>query len=219
MEVDNGLPASLRSARTIARLFVGGSEDTLTKVRDEQQRINRELTEMGIMELLSSVQALIIYLLMRISGGASEDEQDVDLNRTLIRVCSRILALPNFHERLSKFPPWKQWIIIESKRRVNSVLRLMWQLYNLDVGLPCPCLHTYKSMPLPASKLLWNAASEEEWQRELENDAFYRSKSHQDLIDFRCGSKTDQPTGEEWARWYAGTDELGILVVLSTSLI
>lgn len=218
---ENGwaLPKSLANAVAIAS---GDSqEDNLAQIRLEQRRISRELWDMGIEDLLSSLQALIIYALMRIADGPSTDQDDIQLSQTLTHICGRIPSLPGLDAQLATFTPWRRWIIIETKRRINSVLRLMWQLYHLDVGLPHPCHRTaWTSSPLPASKLMWKASTEADWESEREADAFYRQMSHQDLLLFKgCTEVDGQPSRREWARWYAGADELGILVVISASLI
>ena len=109
--------------------------------------------------------------------------------------------------------------MVESKRRVNSVMRVMRQLYNLDIGVEWPYASVTTATPLPASKLLWNAKTEEEWKSARNGDSFYRSLSFGDLLKFNGLSEDDYPSKEEWARWYAGADELGILVVISTALL
>lgn len=211
------LPPSLERASLIASSLADNIPGTLLKIREEQQRIDETLLEMGIEGLISSGQALIIYILMRIESGPSEQDEDVHLYATLSRLCFRIPSLPGFYEKMAKFSPWKQWIIVESKRRLNSTLRLMSQLYNLDVA-PNPC-NIFTAMPLPASKLLWKASSEQEWEAEIARDDFYKKLSLQDLMKFKGKGESDQPSREEWSRWYSGTDELGILVVISASLL
>ncbi|CAH0032703.1 unnamed protein product [Clonostachys rhizophaga] len=211
------LPLSLERASSIASSVADNSPGTLSNIREEQQRIDETLLEMGIEDLISSGQALIIYILMRIESGPSELDEDVHLYATLSRLCFRIPSLPGFYEKMAEFSPWKQWIIVESKRRLNSTLRLMSQLYNLDVA-PNPC-NIFTAMPLPASKLLWKASSEQEWESEIARDDFYKKLSLQDLMKFKGKGESDQPSREEWSRWYSGTDELGILVVISASLL
>jgi hypothetical protein len=213
------LPKSLATAVSIVS---GGSrEETISKIRQEQRRISLELFDMGIEDLLSSLQGLLIYTIMRIAEGPSTEQDDIHLSQTLTHLCSRIPSLPNLDAQMEGFTPWKRWIIIETKRRVNSVVRLMWQLYHVDVGLPHPCHRTaWSSSPLPASKLMWKASTEEEWEAAREADTFYRELSHQDLLFFKgCTEIDGQPSRAEWARWYAGADELGIVVVISASLI
>lgn len=212
------LPKAL--ARVVAITSGSFRDDTLSKIRQEQHRISDELFDMGIEDLLSSLQAIIIYILIRLTDGPSVDQEDVHLSQTLTHLCGRIPSLPDFDAQVAGFTPWKRWTIIESKRRINSVVRLMCQLYNLDAGLPHPCHRTaWTSSPLPASKLLWKASTEADWEAVRANDSFYRNLSNQDLLYFKgCTEVDGQPSKEEWVRWYAGADELGILVVINTSL-
>lgn len=213
------LPKSLRTAVFIATSFPSGSEEAVLQIRQEQHRIDNGMLEMDLQDLLSSLQSLIIYMIMRVNHSPQANDDDAHLSATVTRICSRIPSLPDFEAHMAGFSDWKRWIIIESKRRVNSVLRLMWKLYNLDVGIPCPSRNAYTAMPLPASKALWRASTEEEWESAIQADDFYSRFSHRDLLEFKGCTDGDQPSREEWARWYAGTDELGIVVAISASLL
>lgn len=216
---EKSLSLELRNAMAISQLFVNHSPDIVDRIRHEQQRILHESDGMDIWHLLSSVFALLIYILMRISSGPSYDQEDTQLVRTMWSVCSHIAQAGHQLSSMRQIAPWKFWVLIESKRRVNSTLRLMRQLYNLDIGLPYPYADVTTSTPLPASKLLWLSKNEQEWQRELDGDAFYSKLSLHDLMQFNGTTENDHPSTKEWARWYAGTDELGILVVISASLV
>jgi hypothetical protein len=216
----NPLSLALRNAMVISQLFLDQSPDIVDRIRHEQRRILHKLDSMDIWDLLSSVFSLIIYILIRISSGPSYDQEDSQLIHTLWYVCSKI-AEGGYQQvsSLRQLAPWKYWVLIESKRRVNSTLRLMKQLYNLDIGLSYPYADITTATPLPASKLLWLSKSEQEWQKELDRDSFYSKLSLHDLMQFRGSTENDHPSTTEWARWYAGTDELGILVVISASLV
>lgn len=213
------LPLELRNAMELAQLFTDQSSDIVDRIRHEQRRILHKSDEMDVWELFTSAFALIIYILMRISNGPSYDEEDTQLVRTLWGVCSRIAEAGDQIYPMRQLAPWKFWVLIESKRRANSTLRLMRQLYNLDIGWIYPYADITTATPLPASKLLWLSKSEQEWQKELDRDSFYSSLSLHDLLKFKGNTENDHPSTTEWARWYAGADELGILVVISASLV
>lgn len=215
----NSSSVELRNAMVISQLFVNQSPDILDRIRKEHRRILDKSDEMDIWDLLSSVFALTIYILMRISSGPSYDQEDTQLVRSLWYVCSHIAEAGHQVSSMRQLAPWKFWVLVESKRRVNSTLRLMRQLYNLDIGLSYPYADITTSTPLPASKLLWLSKSEQEWQRELDRDSFYSKLSLHDLVQFKGATENNHPSATEWARWYAGTDELGILVVISASLV
>jgi hypothetical protein len=216
---ENSLSPALRNAMVISQLFLDQSPNIVDRIRHEQRRILQKSDSMDIWDLLSSVFGLIIYILIRISSGPSYDQEDSQLIHTLWCVCSQIAEGGHQLSSLRQLAPWKYWVLIESKRRVNSTLRLMKQLYNLDIGLSYPYADITTATPLPASKLLWLSKSEQEWQKELDRDSFYSKLSLHDLMHFRGTTENDHPSTTEWARWYAGTDELGILVVISASLV
>ncbi|KAH7311351.1 hypothetical protein B0I35DRAFT_514149 [Stachybotrys elegans] len=213
------LPKSLENAIVVSKLFASRSPEALPMIRQEQQRISDEAEEMGLEDMLSSCQALLIYVLMRICDGVSEDPEDGRLNQLLFQLCCRIPCLGESYAEMKDLSVWKQWVIVESKRRANNVLRLMWQLYDLGTGPSCLWVSAYTAMPLPASKALWKASNEDEWDKERRASAHYSKLSHQDLMNFKGSVENDVPSKDEWSRWYSDTDELGILVAISTSLL
>lgn len=212
------LPKALEHAMSVSKSFADHSPDVGSKVQQAQQRIMDESPDLGLKDLLASCQAMMVYVLMRVSSPF-EAQIDAELHRALFQICSQITIMVDDQSQMDQYSSWQKWIIVESKRRVNSVLRLTSQLYNLDNGLACPCANTSTATPLPASKSLWNASSEEQWNQILEKDLFYQKLSKEDLMNFRGATENNYPSKEEWARWYAGTDELGILVVITTTLL
>jgi hypothetical protein len=213
---------ALQNAMFISESFANDSSDTVDRIHQEKRRIldQSRAGGMGIEDILASIQALIIYLMMRISSGPSDDQEDVELVQALWHMCAQMAAEGSKLLATGQLSsPWKHWVLVESKRRVNSTLRLMRQLYDLEIGTPYPYADITTAFPLPASKLLWLAKSEQEWQRELKKDSYYKTLRLDDLMKFTGSTRNDYPSREEWTRWYAGADELGILVVISTTLL
>jgi hypothetical protein len=72
--------------------------------------------------------------------------------------------------------------------------------------------------PVPASKLLWRAETETEWEEQWEKEnAMHGILRNGDLVKLK-NSVEENRRHSEWDRWYAGTDELGLLVVLAADL-
>lgn len=217
--IDKVPPLALRNAKSIAQSFINDSPDTLFKIRQEQRRIISDSDGMEIEDLIASCQALIIYLLMRIIIGPSDDQEDIQLIRDLWHVTHQIIKASKGLGAIYQHSQWKYWALIESKRRMSITIRLIRQLYNIDIGLIFPYEDITTATPLPANKLLWLAKDETEWKKELKSDEYYADLSMSDLVNFKGSTVDDCPSGEEWARWYAGADELGILVVISMTLL
>ena len=103
--------------------------------------------------------------------------------------------------------------------RTVTVLRIISFLFNIDVNLPCPPPEDYAIAPVPASKLLWRAESKMEWEEQWEKEnAIHGILSNGDLVKLKNGVEEEHQRYAEWDRWYAGTDELGFLVVLAADL-
>jgi hypothetical protein len=141
-------------------------------------------------------------------------------------------ALMNKAELGGQRPKWQDWVFSESKRRyepslvsdywgTNSertviVFRIISFLFNIDVNLPCPPLQDYAMAPVPASKLLWRAKTEIEWEEQWEKEnAIHGILRNGELVKLKNGVEEEHRRHAEWDRWYAGTDELGILAVLA----
>ena len=91
----------------------------------------------------------------------------------------------------------------------------------VKAGVPCDPTESYRSIPLPAPKSLWEASTQEAW--ELEYDA---SRMLQlsglvtlgDLIDLQRAEYTPA-NARKLDVWNAGIDNLGALVNLVGSML
>lgn len=92
----------------------------------------------------------------------------------------------------------------------------------MDLGLICPPLPLFAVAPLPASKQLWRARDAEEWEREWEKEvkesSVHGMLKNGDLVKLKHGIGEMNMRRADWAKWYAGADELGILAILSANL-
>jgi hypothetical protein len=70
--------------------------------------------------------------------------------------------------------------------------------------------------PVPASKLLWRAKTEIEWEEQWEKEnAIHGILRNGELVKLKNGVEEEHRRHAEWDWWYAGIDELGILAVLA----
>ncbi|KAF2656567.1 hypothetical protein K491DRAFT_691804 [Lophiostoma macrostomum CBS 122681] len=231
-EADNWrLPTSLANAVSISHMFYRRDEQTRgliwRTIDAEQQRLITECESryMNEIELLATVQSVLIYVLMRIVDGPT-DEPDLDArlldtaNRTLICLKHESGDFIKDEEFQGLPPPWSVWITIESFRRTVHVYRIANLLFNINIDVTCPDIPEFVVAPLPAGKTLWRANNAEdwarEWQKQVEETTFHGILRNGDLVKLKNG--INERKQGNWDRWYASADELGILAVLSASL-
>ncbi|KAE8152776.1 hypothetical protein BDV25DRAFT_150518 [Aspergillus avenaceus] len=63
-------------------------------------------------------------------------------------------------------PRWEEWIVTEAKRRTLFVMYLFDSVLSTQEGLPTFLGTELHGLPAPANKLLWQAGSRYEWERE-----------------------------------------------------
>ena len=102
------------------------------------------------------------------------------------------------------------------------MFRVVFQIFDITIDLPCPQLPGFAVAPLPANKLLWRADTEEQWEREWE-DVVKESPIHAityngDFLKLRNGVTLAHGRKVISSKYYAGADELGLLVLLSAQL-
>ncbi|KAG2174695.1 hypothetical protein INT43_005753 [Umbelopsis isabellina] len=63
-------------------------------------------------------------------------------------------------------PRWEEWIVAEAKRRTLFVMYLFDSILSAQMGFPTFLGTELHGLPAPANKLLWQAATRYEWERE-----------------------------------------------------
>jgi hypothetical protein len=115
-------------------------------------------------------------------------------------------------------PNYLSWIHITSKRRAVFTLYVLHWSYTVYHRLPSPNCDEIGYIPAPTAKFLWNAASEEKWER-----LYYRwlvrwGKSQYMLHE--AGVVRPGVMMESRAQmWLEDTDELGLLFMAISKLI
>ncbi|RFU26114.1 hypothetical protein B7463_g10223, partial [Scytalidium lignicola] len=174
-------------------------------------------------EILAGMQALLLYILMRIIEGNAvyTNSIDVHLLFTLKALCSHLHSLyPDCLDDPSH-AFWEDWIFFESRRRTSVVFLLVNMLVDLELGLPAGGCKDIGAAPLPSMRTLWESHSRSSFQREY--DACIKKHSpgatYGDLLRWRMqneGWDGDQNGGLD--EWCSSMDDLGMVVLAAAAL-
>jgi hypothetical protein len=208
----------------------------------ECDRITSSHTSFDSYGLIAAVQALLIYMLMRVAEGETEhNNHDAALLGTLTMVLEELRRRAQYtsleQDSLEIMCPgmnWGAWILQESRRRLAIVFRVINMLVCMSPATTCSDQPGLIFAPLPARKQLWEAASEEQWLQELHrvpsvNGEFGLAQSGDliELDEYRMKSLsmpasvevcTSSKSKENWEKWCAGMDGLGALIMLAASM-
>jgi hypothetical protein len=95
-------------------------------------------------------------------------------------------------------------------------------LYNLDIStisVPCQQVAGYALAPLPASKSLWRAQTEQEWEAEwTRGSTFHGVLKNGDLVNLHRDFSVSAEKRTAWEQWWASADEMGFLVALAANI-
>ncbi|KAL4906639.1 hypothetical protein BDW74DRAFT_136200 [Aspergillus multicolor] len=204
--------------------------------------------ELGNWELLSAMQALCVYILVRLFEGET-DENNLDFLllagvTVLAKQLSGIYALNNqasLHSNDDLESSWDEWIFEESRRRVSIIYRIINILTYFQPAAQCDLPTDLVLAPLPAKKLLWEATGSTEWKAEAgkeprtQQTAFALAKAGElvrlDKANVRgelgrgwlshlsLDDATVSRTAANWEEWLSGLDGFGGLVMLAASLV
>jgi hypothetical protein len=202
-----------------------------------------QYANMGQWELLSSMQALLIYTLLRLGEGETADNNiDVALLSAMWVVVSALNHKMGSFERHSPFglsygTTHDDWVFEESRRRWYAVFKCLGMLFTNDGSDGCTLFDSYAIAPLPAKKALWDARDEQDWLMEKSNwndkIAFglklsgrmaklrtFRAvqESRMEVMLAQPTEPTEDESEENWKEWCSGTDDLGALIMLAATL-
>ncbi|PVH83207.1 hypothetical protein DL98DRAFT_547575 [Cadophora sp. DSE1049] len=214
-------------------------------VRLECERLCAEHRELDSVELLAGMQALSIYILIRLDEGETDDNNlDSLLVTTVIAISSQLSQNkpPGFTQRV---PPghdlklsWKAWLHEESRRRLSIIYRVLNMLIYFEPSGLCELQSDLILAPLPAKKQLWEATSETAWKAERDSAQTQKEfglASDGELVKLRdgqryCGNaallyealgscRRSSGGVENWEEWCLGMDGFGGLIMLAASLV
>ncbi|ORY31402.1 hypothetical protein BCR39DRAFT_526476 [Naematelia encephala] len=248
-DADNVHMESLTNCISLVHMISSGTQWSRRlfwkNVRLECEHLHQDYAKLNKWELLAAIQAVTIYILIRLDEGET-DHNNIDfllvkavtviaqqLHRTDI-TCHTQCALCDNGLEMS----WKEWIYRESRRRLGVVCRVINMLVYFDPASMCDAPTDLILAPLPAKKQLWEAGDEFEWKAESQRGmglqtafgiAADGSIVRLDEGRLSCNdvwvsspsldARTLSRSTASWEEWCSGIDGFGGLVMLAASLI
>jgi hypothetical protein len=118
-------------------------------------------------------------------------------------------------------PEWKEWVLVESKRRTATVLFILHLLFDIKPGKGAISKAGLFVLPLPAHKHLWEAATEGQWIGKY--DEMLRARDgrrylrYADLMEL--GRRPGGDKMNDLNSWMASCDAFGMLVLMAASTL
>lgn len=228
------LPGPLAICASVVQMFKtknkGNASFVWSTVRQAQEKLAREVHSYSDMDTVAAMQAITMYLILRISEDENADyvNFDVQLIQTMVKICLHVNSFSH------KYAPstdggsmiWEHWIMTESMHRTLTIILLIDQLFDIRPGLPgLYCDGAYlKSMTLPSSGKLWVASDDSTWKTHCAGDANMQGQQmrlrYGDLVDFNSSADiSGRFRRSPLESWLARADGLGTLIMASASLI
>jgi hypothetical protein len=99
------------------------------------------------------------------------------------------------------------------------VISLLYNLDNSMVSQPCQQATGYAMAPLPASKSLWRAETEQEWESEwARGGSFHGVLKNGDLVKLHRDLGESAQRRTAWEQWWANADDMGFLAALAANI-
>ncbi|PVI04565.1 hypothetical protein DM02DRAFT_556109, partial [Periconia macrospinosa] len=249
LELEGVSLESLTNCIGLVRMISGGVQGSRKlfwkNVGLECERIRAECPNLKRWEILIAMQALSVYLLVRLSEGET-DENNIDLfilttlndlTQKVIKIgweCNTTYANCLYGGKIG----WKDWIFEESRRRLSALFRIVGMLVYLDPTTLCNLQSDLVIAPLPAKKELWEASTQTEWRMEAQKEfglpTVFGMANDGELLEIRAGKtfcaghfSGYEGVGEtgagrcvaDWEEWCLGMDGFGGLIMLAASLV
>ncbi|KAK7432547.1 hypothetical protein QQZ08_000754 [Neonectria magnoliae] len=194
----------------------------------EQDRILNEHTKHGRWELLASLQALLVYCLLRLQDvPAGNDVLDVSLLTTANLVSGALASVIgqncNFDIPRDPNQAWRDWVFNESRRRTTLIFQIMGMLVDMLTTVSTHSLAGFALVPLPASAAWWTAPNLEEWKthfrRCYQDRIMYGLSEDGTLTKLQISNGGIDFSAMQWEEWSAEVSDLGTLVMVVGGLL
>lgn len=147
-----------------------GSKDAAASVLQREMYSLYELRDEYNEEILfGAFQAYLLYsmiLFFQLNQSCNDHFQTIVSNLQELACATARRGLVCAADQRRNRPRWEEWIIAEAKRRTLFVMYLFDSMLSTHEGLPTFLGTELEGLPAPANKLLWEAGTRYEWERE-----------------------------------------------------
>ena len=126
------------------------------------------------MTLLAAFQAYLIYTMTAFFSTCAQNPKLIPIDHNTMANLQDLASqlslagLISFGEALHIRPSWESWIVASTKRRVLYTMYLFDNVFNAIVQVPTYIAEELANLPVPASKVLWEAKERQVWEREYD---------------------------------------------------
>ncbi|KAI9046186.1 Zn(II)2Cys6 transcription factor [Aspergillus affinis] len=163
------LASCLSLVRICSSPLPGSEATTASVLQREMNNVYGQCDEFDDEDQLAAFQAYLIYamvLFFRLSGAYNEVFRETMINLQSLARSSAQRGLVCAADQRRVRPRWEEWVVTETKRRAIYVMYLLDSILSTQEGLPTFLGTELQGLPAPANKLLWQAQSRCEWERE-----------------------------------------------------
>ncbi|PWY91610.1 hypothetical protein BO94DRAFT_462423 [Aspergillus sclerotioniger CBS 115572] len=147
-----------------------GSADAAANILHREMYNLYELRERYNDEaLFAAFQAYLIYamvLFFRLNQACNDHFRTIMTNLQDLACASSRGGLICAADQRRARPRWEEWIVAEAKRRTLYVMYLFDSILSTQEGLPTFIGTELSGLPAPANRLLWQAGTRYDWERE-----------------------------------------------------
>ncbi|KAL2838325.1 hypothetical protein BJX68DRAFT_279840 [Aspergillus pseudodeflectus] len=168
-QADSPLTTCLSLVRVSANQIPGSQHATAGILQREMHAVYESRSMYNPKALFAAFQAYLIYamvLFFQLSQDSDRQFRDIVTKLQELACASARDGLICAADQQRVRPRWEEWIVAEAKRRTLYVMYLFDSILATEEGLPTFLGVELHGLPAPANKLLWQAGSRYEWERE-----------------------------------------------------
>ncbi|KAI1323470.1 hypothetical protein F5Y16DRAFT_383629 [Xylariaceae sp. FL0255] len=202
-------------------------------IRTEQDRLWHQHHAFDRWGLVSSLQALLVYCLLRlIDQESSDNDFDVSLlatchqmSLTMARREGNILMVDTPARMVSDSLDlgWEDWTYHESLRRTVLCFKILDKLVDISSVAQCTKVADFALIPLPGSIPQWTATNEKDWRADYElhfqSRTLHGVSDKGDLIKLQQRSSGIYSEIASWEDWLASVGDIGTVIMAMASLL
>jgi hypothetical protein len=222
----------LANCLTLTRMFTAtapGSEAlVISTITSEMDRLFQSHSSYSQLDLLGAFQAYLIYAIMLFFSPlhpATPNASPLITRETMINLQDLACTITNTGlacpaELTHSRPDYESWIVADTKRRTLYTMYMFDTIFSSLEGLPSFIAEELAGLPAPASKALWEAKGNAEWEREYNlhlGNWEGKGLTIDELWPIPVRTAVEARRGRV-DRWLSDVDEFGMMLFAVTSV-